>query len=77
MTTPSVLDTAHGPLPLPAYFPDATRGAVRTVDSRDLEACGVRGLVVNAFHLSTRPGAGLFHAGAGRPRAGVRPRERY
>ena len=61
---PTTLETAHGPLRLPAYFPDATRGVVRTVDSRDLEAVGVRGLVVNAFHLSNRPGAGLIkHAG--------------
>jgi queuine tRNA-ribosyltransferase len=64
MTAPSVVDTAHGPLHLPVYFPDATRGVVRTVDSHDLEACGVKGLMVNAFHLSTRPGAGLIkHAG--------------
>jgi queuine tRNA-ribosyltransferase len=64
MTLPSVVETAHGPLHLPAYFPDATRGVVRTVDSRDLEDCGVQGLVVNVFHLSTRPGAGLIkHAG--------------
>lgn len=64
MTLPAALETAHGPLPLPVYLPDATRAAVRTVDSRDLEACGVRALVVNAFHLSSRPGAGLLkHAG--------------
>jgi queuine tRNA-ribosyltransferase len=64
MTPPSVVETAHGPLHLPVYFPDATRGVVRTVDSRDLEDCGVQGLVVNVFHLSTRPGAGLIkHAG--------------
>jgi queuine tRNA-ribosyltransferase len=60
MSIPTVLETAHGPLHLPVFFPDATRGVVRTVDSRDLEACGVRGLVVNVFHLSSRPGAGLI-----------------
>jgi len=64
MTEPSVLDTPHGSLRLPVYFPDATRGVVRTVDSQDLEGCGVQGLVVNAFHLSNRPGGGLIkHAG--------------
>jgi queuine tRNA-ribosyltransferase len=64
MTIPAVVDTAHGPLNLPAFFPDATRAVVRAVDSRDLEACGVAGLVVNVFHLSSRPGAGLIkHAG--------------
>ena len=64
MTIPATLETVHGTLSLPAYFPDATRGVVRTVDSSDLEACGVQGLVVNAFHLSRSPGAGLIkHAG--------------
>jgi len=59
-----MIETAHGPLRLPAYFPDATRAVVRSVDSRDLEACGVQGVVVNAFHLSAHPGAGLLkHAG--------------
>ena len=65
MTIPTVLQTAHGPLPLPAYFPDATRAVVRTVDSRDLETCGVQGVVVNVFHLSTRPGAGLIKSAGG------------
>jgi queuine tRNA-ribosyltransferase len=62
---PAVLETAHGTLHLPVYFPDATRGVVRTVDSRDLEICGVRGLVVNVFHLSTRPGVGLVKRAGG------------
>ncbi|MFC2015456.1 tRNA-ribosyltransferase family protein [Chloroflexota bacterium] len=62
---PSAIDTRHGPLRLPAYFPDATRAVVRTVDSSDLEASGVQGLVVNVFHLATRPGVGLIKAAGG------------
>jgi len=46
----------HGIVPLPAFFPDATRGVVRTVDSADLVGCGVQGLVMNAYHLMTKPG---------------------
>ena len=65
MTIPTSIETAHGTLHLPVYFPDATRGVVRTVDSHDLETCGVQGLVVNAFHLSTRPGAGLIKGAGG------------
>jgi queuine tRNA-ribosyltransferase len=61
----SKIETAHGPLRLPAYFPDATRGVVRSVDSRDLERCGVPGLVVNTLHLSRSPGAGLIKAAGG------------
>jgi queuine tRNA-ribosyltransferase len=65
MTIPTAIETAHGTLQLPVFFPDATRGVVRTVDSRDLEGCGVQGMVVNAFHLSTRPGAGLIKQAGG------------
>ncbi len=65
MSIPTHLETAHGPLHLPVYFPDATRGVVRTVDSRDLEECGVPGLVVNVFHLSSRPGTGLIKQAGG------------
>ncbi|MFN2225729.1 MAG: tRNA-guanine transglycosylase [Anaerolineae bacterium] len=65
MTPPRELPTAHGPLSLPAFLPDATRAVVRTVGSRDLEACGVQALVVNVFHLSSRPGVGLIKAGGG------------
>ncbi|MCL2361973.1 MAG: tRNA guanosine(34) transglycosylase Tgt [Defluviitaleaceae bacterium] len=50
------LTLPHGNVPLPAFFPDATRGVVRTVDSSDLVACGVGGLVMNTYHLMTKPG---------------------
>lgn len=56
------LQTAHGPVPLPAFFPDATRGVVRTVDPASLRACGVPGLVVNAFHLRRKPGSKVIAA---------------
>jgi len=51
------LHTPHGDVALPAFFPDATRGVVRGLDAADLKACGVPGLVVNAFHLGNRPGS--------------------
>jgi queuine tRNA-ribosyltransferase len=54
------LETRHGAVRLPAFFPDATRAVVRTVDAEDLRRCGVQGLVVNAFHLASTPGAGLI-----------------
>lgn len=59
MTLPAI-QTVHGDLALPVFLPDATRAVVRSVDSRDLEACGVTGLVVNTLHLTTTPGAGLI-----------------
>lgn len=55
------LKTPHGILRLPAFFPDATRGAVRSIDSADLENCGVQGIVVNTFHLLSKPGARIIN----------------
>lgn len=54
------LPTPHGPLPLPAFLPDGTRAVVRTVDTGDLEACGVRAFMVNTLHLATHPGTKLL-----------------
>jgi queuine tRNA-ribosyltransferase len=62
---PSELSTAHGVVPLPTFFPDATRAVVRTVDAEDLRRCGVPGLVVNAFHLASTPGVGLIKSQGG------------
>ncbi|MCL2775772.1 MAG: tRNA-guanine transglycosylase, partial [Oscillospiraceae bacterium] len=46
----------HGRVRLPAFFPDGTRGVVRSADSSDLDNCGVQGLVMNAYHLISNPG---------------------
>ncbi|HRE46299.1 MAG TPA: tRNA guanosine(34) transglycosylase Tgt [Aggregatilineales bacterium] len=54
--SPALL-TPSGALPLPIFLPDATRAVVRGVDSADLEACGVEGLVMSAYHLMQRPGS--------------------
>jgi len=59
---PAVLSTARGPVALPAFMPDATRAVVRSLDADDLRHCGVQGLVVNAFHLSSRPGTSVVAA---------------
>lgn len=47
-------------LQFPIYFPDATRGVIRTLDSRDLEAVNVEGVVTNAYHLMTQPGTSVI-----------------
>ncbi|MCA9706233.1 MAG: queuine tRNA-ribosyltransferase family protein [Myxococcales bacterium] len=65
------IQTAHGPLRAPCYIPDATRGFVRSVDASDLEAVQIPALMINAYHLMTRPGIrvvqrlGGLHAFAG------------
>ncbi|MBI5958305.1 MAG: queuine tRNA-ribosyltransferase family protein [Chloroflexi bacterium] len=57
-----VLSLPHGDLPLPAFLPDATRGVVRSIDSADLERCGVSALVMNTFHLMQHPGSTTIKA---------------
>jgi queuine tRNA-ribosyltransferase len=52
----------HGSLSLPAFLPDATLGVVRAVDSVDVWNCGVRGLVMNTFHLMQNPGSSTVGA---------------
>jgi len=53
----TILSLPHGNVQLPAFFPDGTRGVVRSVDSADLKNCGVTGIVMNTYHLMTKPGA--------------------
>ena len=57
-----ILSTNHGDVSLPAFFPDATRGVVRCVDAADLTACRVPGLVMNTYHLLTKPGQSTIKA---------------
>ncbi len=59
------LVTGHGTARLPAFFPDATRAIVRTVDAQDLQRCGIQGLIVNTFHLTHAPGVGLIKSQGG------------
>jgi queuine tRNA-ribosyltransferase len=47
----------HGALNLPCFLPDATRGVVKAVDSADLDAAGIEGLVMSVFHLMQHPGS--------------------
>ena len=55
-----ILETRHGSVPLPAFFPDATYGAVRAAGFEDVENAGLTGLVMNTYHLYNRPGAQLI-----------------
>ena len=56
------LQLPHGRLSLPAFLPDATLGVVRSVDSTDLEQCGIQAVVMNTFHLMQRPGSSTVTA---------------
>ena len=49
--------TARGGFATPCFMPVGTRGAVRHLDSSDLEALGVEVVLANTYHLMLRPGA--------------------
>ena len=55
-----VLRLAHGPVLTPAFVPLATRGAVKTLEPRDLEALGYEMVLGNTFHLMLSPGPELI-----------------
>jgi queuine tRNA-ribosyltransferase len=52
-----LVHTKAGTYPVPAFMPVGTRGAVKTLDSRDLEAIGADVVLANTYHLMLRPGA--------------------
>jgi queuine tRNA-ribosyltransferase len=49
--------TAHGTFLTPCFMPVGTRGAVRLLDSADLDALGPQVVLANTYHLMLRPGA--------------------
>jgi queuine tRNA-ribosyltransferase len=50
------LNLAHGEVATPAFVPLATRGAVKTLEPRDVEALGYEMVLGNTFHLFLAPG---------------------
>lgn len=40
-----------GKIKLPVFFPDATRGVIKTIDTSDLESTKTKGILVNTYHL--------------------------
>jgi queuine tRNA-ribosyltransferase len=53
------LRLVHGEVSTPAFVPLATRGAVKTLEPRDLTALGYEMVLGNTFHLFLAPGAEL------------------
>lgn len=41
----------NGKLPMPVFFPDATRGVIRSIDTTDLTGTKTKGILVNTYHL--------------------------
>ena len=53
------LHLAHGQVQTPAFVPLATRGAVKTLEPRDVAALGYEMVLGNTFHLFLAPGQEL------------------
>lgn len=53
------LHLAHGDVDTPAFVPLATRGAVKTLEPRDVEELGYQMVLGNTFHLFLLPGPDL------------------
>jgi len=49
-----------GNIPLPVFFPDATRGVIKTIDTSDLEKTKTQGILVNTYHLYRELGDDVF-----------------
>ncbi|RPJ43973.1 MAG: tRNA-guanine transglycosylase, partial [Candidatus Latescibacterota bacterium] len=60
-----IIRTAHGEVPTPAFMPVGTRGAVRTLDPREVEEAGATILLANTYHLYLRPGEDLVRERGG------------
>ena len=56
------LHFADKKITLPAFIPDGTFGVVRSVDTVDLQACGVQAVMMNTFHLMQKPGSSTIHS---------------
>ncbi|MHB1711428.1 MAG: tRNA guanosine(34) transglycosylase Tgt [Acidimicrobiales bacterium] len=52
-----LVHTYRGTYQVPAFMPVGTRGAVKALDSADLDMIGAEVVLSNAYHLMLRPGA--------------------
>lgn len=48
---PKYFRSGEKQIPLPVFFPDATRAVLRTLDSLDIENTKTPGILVNTYHL--------------------------
>src|SRR5258708_11842124 len=53
------IETGHGSVETPAFFPVGTQATVKTLTPDDLIEIGVQGILANTYHLFLRPGADL------------------
>jgi queuine tRNA-ribosyltransferase len=51
-----VLETAHGPIPTPAFMPVGTKATVKSLHPDEVRELGAHVILGNAYHLHFRPG---------------------
>ncbi|PJA87955.1 MAG: tRNA guanosine(34) transglycosylase Tgt [Candidatus Moranbacteria bacterium CG_4_9_14_3_um_filter_40_7] len=59
------LKTKSGVIDTPFFMPDATRGFVKSLSRKDLEAVGIGPLVINTYHLYLQPGMEVIRKAGG------------
>ena len=63
---PQFFNTTTGQqIPLPVFFPDATRAVLKTLDSIDIANTHTPGILVNTFHLNNFPGSSVMKSHQG------------
>ena len=60
-----LLQTDHGSIPTPCFFPVGTAGTVKTLTPEELEGAGVQALLSNSYHLYLRPGLEILKSAGG------------
>jgi len=68
MNSPKFFKSTIGQLPLPVFFPDATRAVIKTIDSEDIKNTKTQGILVNTYHLFHQLGREVIKA-----HGGIRP----
>lgn len=59
------LKTKNGVIDTPFFMPDATRGFVKSLSQKDLEAIDIGPMVVNTYHLYLQPGMEIIRKAGG------------
>ncbi len=57
-----VIETKHGVMHTPAFFPVATKACIKTLDTTDIENLGFEGVLANTYHLMLKPGEKVIKA---------------
>ena len=57
--------TKNGVIETPFFMPDATRGYIKSLSKKDLDAVGMGPMVVNTYHLYLQPGMKIIKKAGG------------